>query len=354
MKPKNILLLGPTSSDKSKSMKIYALNLYENLKKINTSDNINLMVPETTNLPFFKDIIFKELIYPLNINQNETDIFHITDHSYGSLAYSLPPSKTVITCHDLNALELKQQSSKLGRTRFSFNVEALKYCKNIITNSEYTKNTIIKHFKINTPITVVPLGLNKEIYKGNDVFSHVSKKKYCPQRDRKYLLHVGHSNAVKNIESILETLVNLPSKYIFIKVGEFTSNQETFILEHKLSSRINQYMNLDSNELRKIYHAADILVFPSFIEGFGLPIIEAMACGLPVITSNTTAMPETGGNAAYYIDPYKNDSLLGAIMELTSNHELRKNNIKLGYIQAAKFFWKECAIKTQIVYESIK
>lgn len=349
-----ITLLGPTSSDPSKSMNIYPLNLLKSLRETGRQNVYELIRPKTTRFPLIKDILAKEIIYPTFIDKSGTDIFHITDHSYGSLAFSLPKTKTIITCHDLNAMEILEQSSKLGRLRFNFNIQALYNCAQIIAISEYTKKTILKYLNITTPITITGLGFDDNIFYFQPSIIKAAQKKYSPDKNKIYLLHVGHSNPVKNVEMILEALTKLPKQYHLIKVGRFTDLQEKFIQKHKIDPRIDQYLDINTDELVKIYHAAQMLVFPSFLEGFGMPIVEAMACGLPVITSDCSAMPETGGEAALYTNPRSIDTFLKAIEQLSNDNNLKRRNTKLGFAQAQKFTWTKCALKTRKVYESIK
>lgn len=110
---------------------------------------------------------------------------------------------------------------------------------------------------------------------------------------------------------------------------------------------------LPSSKLPSLYSSASLLLYPSLYEGFGLPILEAMACGTPVIISNVSSMPEVGGEAALYVDPTNVDEIKRGVKEVMENESLREALIKEGFEQAKKFFWKKCANETAEVYRRL-
>ena len=353
MDQKKIILLGPTTNDRSLSMKIYASYLFATLKTVDDQTKFDLVSFETTNLPILKDILGKEFSYPNYVSELKADLFHITDHSYGSLAFGLGSRNIIATVHDLNALELANQSSFLGKLRFKYNLGGLQKCTRLIADSEFTKKLIQKHLNYQRPIDVVYLGKDDCFRKYNTQQKSLTTQKYQINPKNKYLLHVGHSGPVKNVELILQTLKILPEKYLLVKIGGFTPTQKKFIEDNQLHSRINQYQNASIETLTDWYNLADCLVFPSLLEGFGLPVLEAMACGLPVICSKTASLPEIGGKAVVYIDPHQKRDLFKAITNLTNNKVLSQKLSELGLKQAKKFTWQNCAQETAKVYTKV-
>jgi glycosyltransferase involved in cell wall biosynthesis len=111
---------------------------------------------------------------------------------------------------------------------------------------------------------------------------------------------------------------------------------------------------LPDEDLLLFYHAADCLVYPSFYEGFGLPVLEAMACGCPVITSNVSSLPEVAGEAALLIDPYRFETITAALVSLLTNPDLSQSLIQRGFEQARRFTWEAAARKTVEVFEKVK
>ena len=126
-----------------------------------------------------------------------------------------------------------------------------------------------------------------------------------------------------------------------------------YVEQHNLKERVHFTGYIDANDLPTIYSLAEGLVFPSFYEGFGLPILEAMACGCPVITSNVSSMPEVAGDAALLIDPKNTEAIAQAMASVISNEKLRKKLIEKGYEQVKKFTWDKTAEETLALYKQV-
>jgi glycosyltransferase involved in cell wall biosynthesis len=283
---------------------------------------------------------------------NSGDVNHITDHSYGLLALFLDANKTVVTCHDLIPLEYNKQSSALGKIRFWLNILAMKKAKNIVAVSESTKKAILKYLDHKGKITVIYNGVDSTFRPLS-----IEKKKMIRSdlkigQKEKLLLHVGSSYPVKNVMIILRVLLRLKD-YRLIKIGALNKDDIAFIKKNGLEKRIVNFKNIDTERLNGIYNIADIFIFPSFAEGFGLPVLEAMSCGVPVICSNTSSLPEVGGTAASYFDPNDEDEILELIKEIDSHEELRKDMINNGFAQIEKFSWDKHASKLLQLYGKI-
>jgi glycosyltransferase involved in cell wall biosynthesis len=343
-------MLKNTSLDYSRSMRIYSSNLVHHLRKLNGLE-INEMSIKGTKLPFIKDILSKDLFYPIYARLKEgNNVNHITDHSYGALAYLLDPKKTIVTCHDLAALELPQQSSWSGRKRFLYNLYGMLKADNIIAVSESTKASILKHFNYTGNIHVVYNGIDNAFRRIKDKEEIVRfNQKYGLEDSFRHILHIGHHYPNKNVEMILNIIRDMPDCKL-VKVGGFSEKQRMMIKTFKIGSRIIQLRDLSIPDLVKLYNSVDLLLFPSLIEGFGFPVAEAMACGCPVICSNTSSLPEVGGEAAYYIDPYDKKSIIHAVNEVLSDNQLRKDMVKKGFKQSQKFSWDRCAREVNYIY----
>ncbi len=344
----NIFTIAKT--DKNISMDIYAHQLIKHLKNISDCQ-VKTITIKGRRIIFFKDFFLKDLFYPLYARFNQGDINHLIDHSYGALAYLLDPRRTVVTCHDLNPLEFIPQSSWLGRKRFLYNIKGMLKANNIIAVSKSTKENILKHFDYKGNIFVIYSGIDSAFKKLGDIQVKI-RQELGLKTDYKYLLHVGSSNPVKNIDIILRVLSNLQN-YCLVKVGSFTAEQIKMIRRLKLFNKIIHFDYLPQIKLAKIYNAVDVLVFPSFCEGFGWPVLETMACGCPVICSNAISLKEIGGDAPFYIDPYSDLELQNAIVRVLNDETLRNSMIEKGLNQAAKFDWETSVRETHAVYEKI-
>ncbi len=348
-----INLLGNTKSDKSVSMKIYAEQIFESLKR-NSGQRfiLSLFEPKDRSLPIIKNLISKDIYYPILAKFKSADINHITDHSYGLLALWLKPEKTIVTCHDLNPCEYSRQSSFLGKIRFWLNILTMKRAKNIIAVSNSTKTTILKHLNYKGTITVIHNGVNPLFGTISVEDKILVKNSLNISAQKKILLHIGSDYPVKNIGFILRILLKLDD-FIFVKVGNFGQDNLDFISRNRLEDRIINLKNVSIEKLNEIYNIADIFIFPSFVEGFGLPILEAMRCGCPVICSNNSSLPEVGGDAARYFEANDELEAIRLIENITSNKTLRYSMIKNGFAQSEKFSWDKNALALVELYEKI-
>ncbi len=251
--------------------------------------------------------------------------------------------KLVMTVHDVAFLTYPKSFSKLFQIYYSFLLPRnLERADAIITISEVSKKEIVRFFpNFKDKIEVIPLGIDDK-YR---VVKTLKKK----QR----ILYVGSINERKNLIGTIEAFEKLPKElgYILIIVGNFF---DIFSLSHKMKETLKRAKNnnkiifkqdLDDEALIEEYNVATIFIFPSFYEGFGLPPLEAMACGTPVITSNISSMPEVCGDAAVYVDPYDINDISKKIEFLITNQEERERLIKKGLKRVKHFTWEKSAKK---------
>jgi glycosyltransferase involved in cell wall biosynthesis len=220
----------------------------------------------------------------------------------------------------------------------------------VITTTEFVKNELLKYKYVSNSsmIGLAPSGITACYKPANvqdaDHLRSVKEKYHLPSS---YLLFTGRINKRKNIQSLLTALTLLSDKQIpLIIVGEADSKQADLKkkVEHPdLKNRVHFTGSVSDEELAGIYAMATVFCFPSFAEGFGLPPLEAMASGVPVIVSNTTSMPEACGNAAVFIDPDDPQSIAAGIEELLLNKNTREQKIAEGIAWSAQYTWKRTA-----------
>lgn len=301
-------------------------------------------------LPFFRHYFYKELLYPFACARHQKNINHISDHSYAGLLRYIDPKKTVVTCHDLIPLQKTQESSFLGRKRFGFNVNMLTKAARIIAISNCTKAAILDSFDYpQEKIKVVYYGVSED-------FKVMDKRNFYKKEyglNSKTILQVGNSHPRKNVDIILKLL--LKNKNItFIKVGSFAKHHCEYINKHNLQSRILQKNNIDSNiEMAKLYNIADVLLMPSFAEGFGWPILEAMACGIPVVCSDIGVFHELFDGAALFTNPYDISDLERKVNMIFNEQNLTRGLVDKGLKKAKDFSWEKCASQTYKVYKEV-
>lgn len=222
----------------------------------------------------------------------------------------------------------------------------------LIVISKFVANDLVKHKYVSNMdhIDVIPLGVNQEFKPydqlNGDLLKHVKEKFRLPDQ---FLLYVGRLNKRKNIETLLKTIPLLNDQDIkLVIVGEpdwKTPDLKKLLSNNKISARIITTGSINNSELVAIYALSYIFCFPSFAEGFGLPPLEAMASGVPVIVSNTTSLPEVCGDAAVYIDPTNPTSVADAINDLLQDEALYAEKKKAGLVRASQFTWHKTAHK---------
>jgi glycosyltransferase involved in cell wall biosynthesis len=220
----------------------------------------------------------------------------------------------------------------------------------IITTTRYVQSELIrlKYARNNHAMDLAPSGVSG-VFKPAKCYDRALLEKIRQKHKLpvSYILFVGRLNARKNIETLIESLrfVNDVNTYLVI-VGEKewkTSRIEHLLQDHGFASRIIFTGSVENDELSAIYAMAKIFCFPSYAEGMGLPPLEAMACGVPTVVSNTTSMPEVCGNAALYADPGDPKSIGQKINELLQDNALYHQKAQEGLEWSQNFTWKRTA-----------
>lgn len=304
--------------------------------------------------------------YPRKIRQQDIDIFHIIDHSDGHLLYWLKhlSQPKIITCHDL--INLTQPETFTGRSllpivsmkSWKFAVAGMQYADHIVTVSSHTAKDVTQHLNISLEkITTVPNAVDAKFKPLALQEIHSFRQHQCLTNKDFCLLNVGSNNIRKNISTILKVVALLKRQNFpihFWKVGaDFTHDQKRFITTQGLTNDITYLGQPNQNELIKIYNAADVLIAPSLYEGFGLTVLEAMACGTPVITSNVTSLPEVAGNAAILVKATDLNAMVTAISRLQTETSYRQSLIDKGLIRAGQFTWQKTATEVAQIYKQL-
>jgi glycosyltransferase involved in cell wall biosynthesis len=234
---------------------------------------------------------------------------------------------------------------------------AAQEAQSIITISEHTKRTLLEHYRVDeNKIHVVHLGVGRE-------YRHIADADLLEQErtnlglTRPFLYYPAATWLHKNHAVLLTALKILINSYRFdgelVLTGVATSAKENLlhkIAELGLQDRVRILGYLPYNKLPVIYNLARMLVFPSLYEGFGMPLLEAMACGCPVICSNVTSLPEVGGEAAGYFNPTSPEEIAEQINSLWNSEAALDKMKNVGLVRAEQFSWDNTAIKTKAVY----
>jgi glycosyltransferase involved in cell wall biosynthesis len=227
----------------------------------------------------------------------------------------------------------------------------------VIAVSECTKRDAIRFYRIpEEKITVIYEGVNPRFRPASpEAIAAVRARYGLPER---FILYVGTIEPRKNLTTLLEAFHHLLATYDLrlVIVGKKGWLYERFfrrLRELGLENRVLFTGYVPDEDLPAIYSAADLFVFPSLYEGFGLPVLEAMACGTPVICSNTSSLPEVAGDAALLVDPTDARALTGAMEQVLTNERLWATLRAKGMERARGFTWEKAAYRTWEVYQQV-
>ena len=232
--------------------------------------------------------------------------------------------------------------------------------RKILTISEFSKREIIEHYKYPSEnIEVTYPGINRKMKEQVLELGENSQNRilHKHQIDTRFILFAGTLQPRKNIERLVAAYERLKNDVQLVIVGKKGWLWEPIIAHVRKSPKNDRIKLLDfvnDEELFCLYNAADCFVLPSLYEGFGIPVVEAMHMGCPVVVSNTSSLPEIAGDAGIYVTPEDVSSIAAGLTKaLQLKPTERRNLIQKGYRQAAQFSWETCARKTLSVLESI-
>lgn len=243
----------------------------------------------------------------------------------------------IFTIHDLMHLFYY---SKLHRIYYQKFISRLaKKARRIITVSNFSKQQLVELLGIKEELISV-------VYNGLDRSFFLNSEKY--EIDHPYFLYVGNRRINKNIPAMLVAFAqaNIPKDFIFMLTGNPDPDLIVLLSKLKISRRVRFLGFVKETELPKLYKGAHATLFVSLMEGFGLPLIESMASGTPVLTSNESALPEIAGDSALCVDPFDVDAIKEGIEKLVDDKELYNNYIQKGLQRAQDFSWKNTAKET--------
>lgn len=349
----------------------YTNNLLKNLLKFKTDNDYYLYWSGNGYKRYIKEnchcIItsskhhrfFQQYFFPSNLKSEKIDIYHIPQNGIG-LSDEIDCTKFV-TIHDLIPYIMPETVGRGYLNKFLKEMPLIiQNSGGILTVSEYSKQDILRFFPIEKDrIFVTPLAAN-EIFKPLDkkgCFDFISKKYNIKN---KFALYLGGFSDRKNVYSLIEAFSkahkNLKEEFSLVILGSYRDSSQKLI---KLVENLNMEKHIifagfiPEEELPIFYNASTAFIYPSLYEGFGLPPLEAMSCGTPVISSNITSIPEVVGDSGILINPYSLNDLQNSIETLLNDEKLQENLSKKSKKRAKEFSWTKTAELTLNAYEKI-
>jgi len=268
--------------------------------------------------------------------------------------------KKIVTVYDLFFLDNPWLVDRETRKSFLTKIRhSLFQADGIIVISEFTKNQLLETFEIEEKkVRVVHLGLSPELKEeaSDKVLEEARKKMSLPDL---FILFVGATEPRKNLLNLIKALNVIHRKYgkVSLVIAGRRGEDHERLLEAIRKNRLEPWVKItgyvSDREVRLLYRLASVFVYPSLCEGFGLPLLEAMASSLPVVASNTSAIPEVAAKAALYFHPEKPEEMADKIVRVLEDEELRKGLVEKGKKRASEFDWKITASETLEFYTEI-
>lgn len=274
--------------------------------------------------------------------------------------------KTVVTVHDLTPIIFPKSFPRgiKGQIKWQMQKFSLRKANRVITDSQNSKDDVIKYAGVKeSKVKVVYLaaGENFRVLKSDDKILGKAQKAY--NLPKKFILYVGDVTPNKNLPRLLDAVKELKIPLVMIGKSLVNKDYDKTNPWNLDLNRVNELALGDENIIRlgfvpdedlvAIYNLATVFCMPSFYEGFGLPILEAQACGCPVITTKEGSLKEVAGDSAYFVDAFNVESIKEGIQKVYSDESLQKELKEKGIENSKKFSWKKTAEKTLEVYKSI-
>ena len=265
--------------------------------------------------------------------------------------------RELVTVFDIFPITGENYSTPDFRKKFSdLLLQATERATRVITSSHATESLLISHANVAPEkIRVIPLGVDCPTI-------NLSRQERLQERARilggegELILSVGVIQTRKNTLNMVKALKTLPANFKLVLSGGDGYGSEAiqdFIHAESLGDRVIRLGFVDNTQLARLYQAASVFLFPSFEEGFGIPVLEAMSHGVPVVTSNVSSMPEVGGEAALYVDPYSAADIAQKVRQAVEDVALREDLVQRGIAKAKEFTWRRTAEATLAVYDEV-
>ena len=281
------------------------------------------------------------------IKQGKFDLFHPTYYDPYFVKH-IKNKPYVLTVHDM--IHEKFSSNFNTNNRVAADKKALiNGASKIIAISENTKTDIVNILNIDPgKINVVYHGIN---------FNHITASTYNLPTPDNYVLYVGERHGYKNFSRFVKSYSEVYKIYPELKLvctGKAFSDDELILFKTlNIDKSIIHCFVADDSQLSKLYSDAQLFAYPSLYEGFGMPLLEAFACGCPVISSNSSCFPEIAGEASEYFDPLSEQSMKLSMLKVLNDRVYRANLIENGKVRVKKFSWDKSAFETAEVYKSV-
>jgi glycosyltransferase involved in cell wall biosynthesis len=347
---------------------VYIRNLLNEFARVDRSNQFIAYVakphaeaslPERIETRWVSENPYKRLAMdlPMHVRRDRPDLLHV---QYTGPVFTRVP--LVVSVHDVSFLEYPQYFTRFRAAQLKLTVRrTVERAAAILTPSEFSREAILRHYRLDQDKVVVVYNAVSSEFRPIDrqiAQGAIQRKFDIPGP---FVLTVGdlqprknHLGLLQAFEELLRTHPQLPHRLVFVgKETWYSKDLHRAVAKSRIAERVHFTGFVEDADLVQFYGACDVFVFPSFYEGFGLPILEAMACARAVVSSNTTAMPEVADGAGILFDPDSTEQMTRALRDVLVDSELRVRLERLGSQRAAAFSWERAAERTLEVYSRV-
>jgi glycosyltransferase involved in cell wall biosynthesis len=302
--------------------------------------------------------IREQLALPIDLRREAADLFHAPHY----VLPPLTPCRSVVTIHDCIHLRFPQYLPKLGYVYARAQMwSATHRAARVITVSEASKRDILRYLQVpESRVEVIYNAIDDRFWQQPDA-EEIARVRERYRLDNPFVLYAGNIKPHKNLERLIEAfhlLRQTPAMkdVQLLIIGDEISkyaNLRRAVHSHKLHKHVRFFGFVSDQTLAALYRLAAVFVFPSLYEGFGLPPLEAMASGTPVVTSNVSSLPEVVGDAALLIDPYEPDAIAAAIGRVLDDKALAADLSRRGLTRAREFSWERSIARVREIYAEV-
>ncbi len=347
----------------------YMRNVVRALPAVDPDGDYTLLFPPSTNdpspdstapasmrravVPPRNTLLRTTVTLPLAALRRRIDVLHV---QYA--APPLCPARVVVHVHDLIHEYHPEYYAPSVVTKFRIMVPlTVRHAARVLTDSQYSKRDIVRRYRVPPDNVVVALGAADPVYRRVHDPARLAEVRTRYGTGEHFILYVGNIERRKNLRTLIEAYVRLRRtdavRARLVLVGRSVWLSDDIFAAARDSGYADELVFTDyvpEDDLVALYSAADLFVFPSLFEGFGIPVLEAMACGAPVVCSNATSLPEVAGDAALMCDPLDVDGLARSMAVVLDDPTLRGTLSATGMRRAALFSWEDTARTIAGVY----
>lgn len=355
----------------------YAYNVVYHLARVESPHTFRLYFREKPDFTFWNELTngnsnwqYKVISWPrlwtqgglaLELLVNPVDAVFISSHTMPVI--HRPSQKFVVTIHGLEYMYMKEYETFPHKWYLTKSTEFVsRFADRIIAVSEFTKKSLLEHGWGATKerITVIPEGVRTDHFSPRDENEGTSVlQKYSITQP--YFFFISTIQPRKNVLGLLEAFALLREEEVGQDIslvlagghGYKFEEVEATIQKFGLADTVKVLGRVPDEDVPALFSGAVASVYPSFVEGFGLPVLESMACGTPVVCSDTGALPEVGGDAAVYIDPYDVESIAQGLQRILVDEDLRTQFVEKGHERVQQFSWEKTARQIMQVFEEM-